>query len=107
MASIKTLVAAAVAAVIVSAPSNAQTFTFDYDRWMLASPEGRALVLDRLENRVEVYCDVHRARDTLQIRIARDCQTRTTERVLRQMNDPRVYALHQERERRRQDIRRA
>lgn len=107
MTSVKTLAAAAIVAVLSAAPSQAQTFTFDYDRWMLSSPQGREVVLDRLANRVEVYCDVHQARSTLQMRIARDCQTRTTAQVLQQMNDPRVYALHQERERRRQATGRA
>jgi UrcA family protein len=103
----ETLAAAAIAATIVCAPSNAQAFTFEYDSWMLSSAEGRAAVLDRLENRVAAYCEVREARGALQIRIANDCRDRTTVQALEQMNDPRVYALHQERERRRAAIRRA
>lgn len=107
MTSFKALAAAAVAAFIVCAPANAQTFTFDYEGWMLSSAEGRATVLDRLENRVAAYCEVREARGALQIRIANDCHDRTTAQALEQINDPRVYALHQERERRRAATHRA
>ncbi|MBL4538118.1 MAG: UrcA family protein [Oceanicaulis sp.] len=106
MISVRTLVAAAVTAVVICAPSNAQTFNFEYDRWMLSSPEGREMVLDRLANQVERYCNVHDARGLLDVRIARDCQARTTVQALQQMNDPRVVALHQERVRRQNVIER-
>lgn len=102
MTALKTLFTAAVAACAVSAASHAQTFNFEYDRWMLSSPEGRSAVLDRLANRVETYCKVHEARGLWEVRIARDCQVRTTTQALQQMNDPRVFALHQERVRRQQ-----
>ncbi|WP_306015951.1 UrcA family protein [Oceanicaulis sp. MMSF_3324] len=97
MTALKTLFAAAVVACVCSTASHAQTFNFEYDRWMLSSPEGRSAVLDRLANRVESYCKVHEARGLWEVRIARDCQVRTTGQVLERMNDPRVYALHQER----------
>lgn len=102
MTALKTLFAAAAAACAFSAASHAQTFSFDYDRWMLSTSEGREMVLDRLANQVERYCNVHDARGLLEVRIARDCQVRTTTQALQQMNDPRVYALHQERVRRQQ-----
>lgn len=102
----KTLVAAVAAACAFTAASQAQSFNFEYDRWMLSSPEGREMVLDRLANQVERYCNVHDARGLLDVRIARDCQTRTTAQALQQMNDPRVFALHQERVRRQQVIER-
>ncbi|WP_107711297.1 UrcA family protein [Oceanicaulis sp.] len=106
MTALKTLVAAAAAACAFSAASHAQTFNFDYDRWMLSSPEGREMVLDRLANQVERYCNAHDARGLLAVRIARDCQMRTTAQALEQMNDPRVFALHQERMRRQHVIER-
>jgi UrcA family protein len=102
MPAIKTLIASlALAATAFTGAASAQEFTFNYESWQLRSAEGRAHVLDALERRVDAYCDVFEARSLLQARIAADCQERTLASALEQLGDPRVFALHHERERRR------
>ena len=98
MIRIQSAIAAAAAAFAMSAPSQAQEFTFDYEAWMLSSAQGRTMVLDRLERRVDNYCHVREARGALQVRIATDCKTRVLERAIEQIGDPRITALHQSRE---------
>lgn len=98
MIRIQSAIAAAVAAFAMTAPSQAQDFSFDYDSWMLSSAQGRALVLDRLERRIDNYCHVRDARGALQVRIAADCKDRVLSQAIEQIGDPRVTALHRSRE---------
>lgn len=95
---IKTAAAAIFATVAMGAPAMGQDFNFDYAPWMLTSPEGRTEVLNRLERRVSNYCNVSQARGALQRMIAQDCQERIFEQAISQIDDPRVLALHQQRE---------
>ncbi len=102
MPAIKTFIASlALTATALTGAASAQEFSFNYDAWQLRSTEGRAHVLDALERRVDAYCDVAEARTLMQARIAADCQERTLAGALEQLGDPRILALHQERERRR------
>lgn len=98
MIRIQSAIAAAVAAFAMTAPSQAQEFTFDYEAWMLSSAQGRTLVLDRLERQVNNYCHVREARGSLQVRIAADCKDRILTQAVEKIADPRITALHQSRE---------
>ncbi len=107
MINVKSIAAAAIAAVAIVAPSNAQEFTFQYDSWMLSSSQGREAVLDRLERSITNYCNVREARGALQRQLASDCSERVTANALEQLDDPRIIALYQERQREREATRRA
>ena len=98
MKTFKTLAAAVLLTTAAAASASAQEFKFNYEPWQLTSSDGRAAVLDRLERSVRNFCRVGEARGALQTHIAEDCRARTMRQALAQMNDPRVLALHRQRE---------
>ncbi|MGP1273967.1 MAG: UrcA family protein [Caulobacterales bacterium] len=103
MTAIKTLIASAAFAVTAFAASaQAQEFSFTYAPWQMQTSEGRAHVLNQLEQQVRSYCNVAEARGVLQTRIAQDCRDRTMARAVEQIGDARILALYEERERSRQ-----
>jgi UrcA family protein len=101
------LAAAAIAATIACAPTQAQTFSFTFDGWLLSSPQGRLQIVESLERQVENYCEVRSARGAWQVRVALDCKDRVMANALEQIGDERIIALVHERERERHQARRA